>query len=51
MGASPVYTQRMRRLMGIEGHDVPAIMKALQLDMGFVHGFMNVAYSVDPQYF
>jgi hypothetical protein len=48
MGASPVYTGRMRRLMGIEGHDVPAIMKALQLDMGFVHGFMNVAYSVDP---
>ena len=48
MGSSPVYTNRMRRLMGIEGHDVPAIMKALQLDMGFVHGFMNVAYSVDP---
>jgi len=48
MGSSPVYTGRMRRLMGIEGHDVAAIMKALQLDMGFVHGFMNVAYSVDP---
>ena len=48
MGASPVYTNRMRRLMGIEGHDVPAIMKSLQLDMGFVHGFMNVAYRVDP---
>jgi hypothetical protein len=47
MGASPVYTGRTRRLMGIEGHDVPAIMKALQLDMGFVHGFMNVAYQVD----
>ena len=48
MGSSPVYTKRMRQLMGIEGHDVPAIMKALQLDMGFVHGFMNVAYRVDP---
>ena len=48
MGASPVYTNRMRRLMGIEGHDVAAIMKALQLDMGFVHGFMNVAYRLDP---
>jgi hypothetical protein len=23
-------------------------MKALQLDMGFVHGFMNVAYRIDP---
>jgi len=48
MGSSPVYTNRMRRLMGIEGHDVAAIMKALQLDMGFVHGFMNVAYRIDP---
>jgi len=47
MGSSPVYTNRMRRLMGIQGHDVAAIMKALQLDMGFVHGFMNVAYKVD----
>jgi hypothetical protein len=48
MGASPVYTNRMRALMGIEGDDVPAIMKALQLDVGFVHGFMGVAYQVDP---
>jgi hypothetical protein len=51
MGASPVYTHRMRTLMGIEGHDVAAIMKALQLDVGFVHSFMDVAYSVrDPNY-
>jgi len=49
MGSSPVYTHRMRRLMGIDGHDVPAIMKALQLDMGFVHQFMDVAYRVDPK--
>ena len=48
MGSSPVYTNRMRRLMGIEGHDVAAIMKALQLDVGFVHGFMGVAYRVEP---
>ena len=47
MGASPVYTHRMRRLMGIEGSDVPAIMKALQLDVGFVHGYMDVAYKID----
>jgi hypothetical protein len=51
MGASPVYTNRMRRLMGIEGHDVPAIMKALQLDTGFVHGYMDVGYQViDPEH-
>ena len=49
MGASPVYTGRMRRLMGIEGDDVGAIMKALQLDVGFPHQYMDVAYKiVDP---
>lgn len=46
MGASPVYTHRMRKLMGIEGDDVTAIMKALQLDVGFVHQYMDVAYEV-----
>ena len=46
MGASPVYTQRMRELMGIEGDTVAAIMKALQLDVGFVHQYMDVAYVV-----
>jgi hypothetical protein len=46
MGASPVYTARMRRLMGIEGDGIEAIMKALQLDVGFVHGYMDVAYKL-----
>jgi hypothetical protein len=51
MGASPVYTGRMRDVMGIEGHDVPAIMKALQLDVGFCHEYMDVAYKIDdPQH-
>jgi hypothetical protein len=51
MGASPVYTHRMRTLMGIEGDDVPAIMKALQLDVGFVHQYMHVHYRVnDPNH-
>jgi hypothetical protein len=47
MGASPEYTHRMRRLMTIEGDDVPAIMKALQLDVGFVHQYMSVNYQVN----
>lgn len=47
MGASPVYTHRLRTLMGIEGDDVPAIMKALQLDVGFVHQYMDVRYQVN----
>lgn len=46
MGASPVYTGRMRRLMGIEGDNVAAIMKALQLDVGFVHQYMDVVYKL-----
>jgi len=51
MGASPVYTARMRRLMGIDGDDVVAIMKALQLDVGFVHQYMDVGYRViDPHH-
>ncbi|MCZ7528508.1 MAG: hypothetical protein M5U14_20325 [Acidimicrobiia bacterium] len=44
MGASPVYTGRMRRLVGIEGDGVDAVMKALQLDCGFVHEYMRVGY-------
>lgn len=51
MGASPIYTHRMRALMGIDGDNVAAIMKALQLDVGFVHQYMDVAYTVrDDQY-
>lgn len=50
MGASPVYTHRTRALMGIDGHDVAAIMKTLQLDVGFVHGYMDVAYLVHDEH-
>jgi hypothetical protein len=46
MGASPVYTRRMRRLMRIEGDDVPAIVKALQLDCGFPHQYMDVGWKL-----
>jgi hypothetical protein len=46
MGASPNYTSRMRRLMGIDGDSVADIMKCLQLDGGFVHQYMDVGYSV-----
>lgn len=45
MGASPVYTGRMRRLMRITGDDVPAIIKALQLDCGFPHQYMDVRWT------
>src|SRR6266705_333884 len=34
-GASPIYTERICRVMKIEGDGVSAIFKALQLDPGF----------------
>jgi hypothetical protein len=46
MGASPVYTARMRKLMGIAGDGVDAIMKALQLDVGFPHQYMDVGWKL-----
>jgi hypothetical protein len=49
LGASPTYTGRMRRLMGIEGDGVGAIMKGLQLDVGFVHQYMGVSYELTDE--
>ena len=46
MGASPIYTERIRKAFGIEGDDVAAIFKSLQLDPGFVHQYMDVRYEV-----
>jgi hypothetical protein len=45
-GASPNYTRRMKRLMKIEGEDVAAIVKALQLDVGFPHEYMDVRFEL-----
>jgi hypothetical protein len=45
-GASPNYTRRMKRLMKIEGDGVDAIVKALQLDVGFPHEYMDVHFEV-----
>ena len=49
MGASPVYTKRMHRAMAIEGDDVVALMKSLQLDVGFPHRYMEVGYEVESE--
>jgi hypothetical protein len=45
-GASPVYGGRLRRIMGVEGNDVEAIFKVLQLDPGFPHHYLDVRYEV-----
>jgi hypothetical protein len=47
-GASPNYTRRMKRLMKIAGDDVAAIVKALQLDVGFPHEYMDVRFAMQP---
>jgi hypothetical protein len=46
MGASPVYTRRIRRTLGIEGDDVAAIFKAMQVDIGAPPQFMDFRYKV-----
>jgi hypothetical protein len=46
MGASPVYTARTRRALGFAGDDVAAVFKAMQLDIGAPHGFMDFRYAV-----
>ena len=45
-GASPVYGQRLRQIMGVEGDDVEAIFKVFQLDPGFPHHYLDVRYEV-----
>ncbi|HTO71242.1 MAG TPA: hypothetical protein VMR31_15375 [Myxococcota bacterium] len=46
MGASPVYNARARALLGIRGDGVSAIFKALQVDPGFAHRYMDVGYEL-----
>jgi hypothetical protein len=47
MGASPIYSRRMQRLMRFEGDDVGTIMRNLQLDVGFAHQYMDVRYELE----
>jgi hypothetical protein len=45
-GASPVYTERIRKIMNIQGDGITAIFKQLQLDPGFAQHYMDVEYEV-----
>ena len=38
---APVYQRRLRRLFGIQGNDMTAILKLLQLDHHFVPGYVR----------
>jgi hypothetical protein len=46
MGASPIYNRRVRTMLGIPGDGVSAILKSLQLDVGFAHRYMDVRYEL-----
>ena len=51
MAASPVYSLRMQRALGFEGHDVGTVFKNLQLDIGAPHQFMDFQFRLDrPDY-
>jgi hypothetical protein len=49
-GASPIYGERIRQIMGIEGDGIEAIFKVLQLDPGFPHHYMDVHYVVEDDH-
>lgn len=46
MGASPVYTRRMRAAFGLTGDTVAEIFKMMQLDVGAPPQFMDFRYQV-----
>ena len=41
MGASPIYTRRMQRLLGFAGDGVDTLLKGMQLDIGAPPEFMD----------
>ena len=51
MGASPIYSKRMQRLMNFEGDDVETVFKNLQLEVGAPQQFMDFQFRLDsPTY-
>lgn len=47
MGASPIYTRRMQRVLGYEGDDVATMFKGIQFDIGSPPQFMDFRFKVD----
>ncbi len=50
MGASPVYTKRMQKVLKFEGNDVVTIFKGMQLDVGAPPQFMDFRYTVHDRW-
>src|SRR5262249_60121693 len=49
MGASPIYTRRLRETFGFGGDGVDDIFKGFQLDVGFPHQYMDVRYELESR--
>jgi hypothetical protein len=47
MGASPIYTRRMQRVLGYVGDDVATMFKGIQLDVGSPPQFMDFRFAVE----
>lgn len=47
MAASPVYSLRMQKALGFEGHDVGTVFKNLQFDIGAPPQFMDFQFRLD----
>ncbi|MBW2496344.1 MAG: hypothetical protein JRF61_03635 [Deltaproteobacteria bacterium] len=51
MGASPIYSKRMQRLLNFEGDNVGTVFKNLQLEVGAPQQFMDFQFRLDsPDY-
>ena len=50
MGASPIYTKRMQRLLGFEGDTVEVALKGMQLDIGAPPEFMDFRMAVQDDH-
>jgi hypothetical protein len=50
MGASPIYTKRMQRLLGFEGDTVEVSLKGMQLDIGAPPEFMDFRMAVQDDH-
>jgi hypothetical protein len=51
MAASPIYSLRMQRALGFEGHEVGTVFKNLQLEIGAPQQFMDFQFRLDrPDY-
>ncbi|MFN8035204.1 MAG: hypothetical protein U0V73_04655 [Acidimicrobiia bacterium] len=47
MGASPIYTRRMQRVLGYSGDTVETMFKGLQFDIGSPPQFLDFRFKID----